>query len=86
MDKCEVVGTCDPGVISSTCSRYKPYADLFIQAYPIQKQTLSTEYLRDHVHLRPRVDPIASILRVRQCALDAIHGYFRVRPNFTLKR
>ena len=80
MDKCEVVGTCDPEVVfSNRHESRKLQANVFVQKYPIQKQALSTEHLRDHVHLRPRVDSIASMLRVRQCAMDAIHDYFRVR-------
>ncbi|KAG6810903.1 hypothetical protein H0H87_010712, partial [Tephrocybe sp. NHM501043] len=33
--------------------------------YPIQKQALSTEYLRDHSHLRSRTDAIAAMVRLR---------------------
>ncbi|KAG8216894.1 hypothetical protein J3R82DRAFT_7164, partial [Butyriboletus roseoflavus] len=34
-------------------------------AYPIQKQALTLEYLRDHAHLRPRTDASAAMLRLR---------------------
>ena len=81
VDKCEVVGTCDPEVNPNQLYEREPRANLFVQLYPIQKQALSTEHLRENVHLRPRVDSIASMLRVRQCAVDAIHDYFRVRPD-----
>ena len=83
MDKCDVIGTCDPEVISPNRSNRKNRKLIFAKAYPIQKQALSTEYLRDHIHMRPRVDLIASMLRVRQCAVDAIHEHFRVRLNFS---
>ncbi|EIW84091.1 asparaginyl-tRNA synthetase [Coniophora puteana RWD-64-598 SS2] len=45
-------------------------------AYPIQKQSLSTEYLRDHVHLRSRTDTNAAMLRVRNSLLHSIHNFF----------
>ncbi|KAF5314722.1 hypothetical protein D9611_007274 [Ephemerocybe angulata] len=35
------------------------------ESYPIQKKTLTPEYLRDHTHLRARTTQIASMLRLR---------------------
>ncbi|KAK2467909.1 hypothetical protein APHAL10511_000204 [Amanita phalloides] len=46
------------------------------QTYPIQKQTLSNEYLRDHAHLRARTDKIASMIRLRSVLHKNIHGWF----------
>jgi len=46
------------------------------ETYPIQKQALSVEYLRDQCHLRARVDKIGSMLRTRHNLLQAFHRYF----------
>ncbi|KAF9225764.1 asparaginyl-tRNA synthetase [Gyrodon lividus] len=46
------------------------------ETYPIQKQTLSVEYLRDHAHLRPRTDANASMLRLRNSLLKSLHDFF----------
>jgi hypothetical protein len=48
------------------------------QTYPIQKQALTTEYLRDHCHLRARTDAVQAMLRTRDCATTALHDYFKV--------
>ncbi|EJC98190.1 asparaginyl-tRNA synthetase [Fomitiporia mediterranea MF3/22] len=45
-------------------------------AYPIQKQTLSVDYLRDQCHLRARTDKIGEMLRVRDCLTRSTHSYF----------
>ncbi|KXN84633.1 Asparagine--tRNA ligase [Leucoagaricus sp. SymC.cos] len=39
--------------------------DCEIDTYPIQKKTLSTEYLRDNAYLRARTSQIAAMLRLR---------------------
>lgn len=44
--------------------------------YPIQKQALSTEYLRTNVHLRARTDKIASTLRLRARIKKVLEGWF----------
>ncbi|KAL4261814.1 Asparagine-tRNA ligase [Pleurotus pulmonarius] len=44
--------------------------------YPIQKQALSTEYLRTNVHLRARTDKIASTLRLRARIKKMLEGWF----------
>ncbi|KAH7912364.1 hypothetical protein BJ138DRAFT_1083725 [Hygrophoropsis aurantiaca] len=46
------------------------------ETYPIQKQALSIEYLRDNAHLRPRTDAVASMLRLRSQLHRTIHNYF----------
>ncbi|RDB19575.1 Asparagine--tRNA ligase [Hypsizygus marmoreus] len=46
------------------------------EAYPIQKQALSTEYLRDHSHLRARTDHIASMIRLRDALKRNIGTFF----------
>ncbi|KAF9236681.1 hypothetical protein BU15DRAFT_89065 [Melanogaster broomeanus] len=47
------------------------------ETYPIQKQALTIEYLRDHAHLRPRTDANASMLRLRSCLLESLHDFLR---------
>ncbi|CCL99001.1 uncharacterized protein FIBRA_01009 [Fibroporia radiculosa] len=47
--------------------------------YPIQKQALPVEYLRDHCHLRARTDGIASMLRLRHRASRSLHNFFEAR-------
>ncbi|THH08290.1 hypothetical protein EW146_g9043 [Bondarzewia mesenterica] len=44
--------------------------------YPIQKQTMSVDYLRDHAHLRPRTDATGSMLRLRDQTMRSLHDYF----------
>ncbi|EIN08654.1 asparaginyl-tRNA synthetase [Punctularia strigosozonata HHB-11173 SS5] len=61
VDGVDVIGECDPEV----------------STYPIQKQALSTEYLRDHCHLRTKTDAIASMLRLRDGAASSFHHHFR---------
>ncbi|TFK46800.1 asparaginyl-tRNA synthetase [Heliocybe sulcata] len=47
------------------------------ELYPIQKQTLSVEYLRDNCHLRARTSPVAAMLRLRDTFKTAIHEFFK---------
>ncbi|EPQ52046.1 asparaginyl-tRNA synthetase [Gloeophyllum trabeum ATCC 11539] len=47
------------------------------EIYPIQKQALSVEYLRDNCHLRARTDSIAAMLRLRDTSKTAIHDFFK---------
>ncbi|KAI0051374.1 asparaginyl-tRNA synthetase [Auriscalpium vulgare] len=44
--------------------------------YPIQKQALSVEYLRDHAHLRARTEAPGAVLRLRDQATRTLHDYF----------
>ncbi|KAF8075845.1 asparaginyl-tRNA synthetase [Lyophyllum atratum] len=46
------------------------------ETYPIQKQALSTEYLRDHSHLRARTDAIAAMIRLRDSLKKNIGTFF----------
>ncbi|KAM6500810.1 hypothetical protein JOM56_003824 [Amanita muscaria] len=47
--------------------------------YPIQKQTLSNEYLRDYAHLRARTDRIASMIRLRSALKRNISEWFETQ-------
>lgn len=46
------------------------------ETYPIQKQTLSVDYLRDHAHLRARTDTNASILRLRDSMTKVMQRFY----------
>ncbi|KAI5118485.1 hypothetical protein M0805_003517 [Coniferiporia weirii] len=46
------------------------------ETYPIQKQALTVDYLRDQCHLRARADKIGEMLRVRDCLTRALRAYF----------
>ncbi|CAA7267985.1 unnamed protein product [Cyclocybe aegerita] len=46
------------------------------EAYPIQKKSLTAEYLRDHVHLRTRTSHIAAMTRLRDVLARRINGWF----------
>jgi asparaginyl-tRNA synthetase len=48
-------------------------------AYPIGKQKMTYEYLRDFTHLRPRTNTFAAIARVRNTLAMAIHEFFQSR-------
>lgn len=48
-------------------------------AYPIGKQKMTYEYLRDFTHLRPRTNTFSAIARVRNTLAMAIHGFFQER-------
>lgn len=47
--------------------------------YPLQKKRHSFEFLRTLAHLRPRTNTIGAVLRVRNAASQAIHGFFQDR-------
>lgn len=74
-----VLGTCDPAVRSLHLS-YPNTAHCTLQKYPIQKQALTAEYLREHVHLRARVDTQQAILRLRNLTTSTLHSFFKVYP------
>ncbi|KAG9004317.1 asparaginyl-tRNA synthetase [Tulasnella sp. JGI-2019a] len=46
------------------------------EKYPIQKQSLSTQYLREHAHLRPRTSNVATMLRLRHKVSQYFHEYY----------
>ncbi|KAK0203901.1 asparaginyl-tRNA synthetase [Desarmillaria ectypa] len=49
------------------------------ETYPIQKQTLSTEYLRENMHLRARTDSISAMLRLRSGLMHSVMNYFNTQ-------
>lgn len=51
------------------------------QTYPIQKQALSAEYLRDNAHLRARTDAQAATLRLRHLLQMQMYKFFSVRVH-----
>ncbi|KAI0831261.1 asparaginyl-tRNA synthetase [Trametes gibbosa] len=46
------------------------------ETYPMQKQALTVEYLRDNCHLRARTREIGAMLRLRDSTTKAINDYF----------
>ncbi|CAL1699818.1 unnamed protein product [Somion occarium] len=44
--------------------------------YPIAKQSLTVEYLRDHAHLRARTVPVASMIRFRDQTQRTLRRFF----------
>ncbi|KAI3611525.1 asparaginyl-trna synthetase [Moniliophthora roreri] len=46
------------------------------EIYPIQKQSLSTEFLRDNVHLRARTSNIGAMVRLRAALQRELHSWF----------
>ncbi|PCH41688.1 asparaginyl-tRNA synthetase, partial [Wolfiporia cocos MD-104 SS10] len=62
VESVEVLGECDPEVQTT---------------YPIQKQSLTAEYLREHCHLRARTESISSMLRLRNTVSMSIHQFFQ---------
>ncbi|KAG6336386.1 hypothetical protein ID866_2706 [Astraeus odoratus] len=46
------------------------------ETYPIQKQALPVDYLRDHAHLRARTDTNASVLRLRDSLMKALQRFY----------
>ena len=74
VDTIDVLGECDPEVgpaFPRGLARLMPP-----QIYPIQKQTLPVDYLRDHAHLRARTDTSAAILRLRDSLAKAFHRFY----------
>ncbi|KAK0217385.1 asparaginyl-tRNA synthetase [Armillaria nabsnona] len=49
------------------------------EIYPIQKQALSTEYLRENMHLRARTDNISAMLRLRSRLMHSVMNYFNTQ-------
>jgi asparaginyl-tRNA synthetase len=47
--------------------------------YPIGKQKMSYEYLRDYTHLRPRTNTFGALARVRDVLAQAVHEFFHQR-------
>jgi asparaginyl-tRNA synthetase len=47
--------------------------------YPIGKQKITYETLREFTHLRPRTNTFGAVARVRDVLAAAVHGFFRER-------
>lgn len=47
--------------------------------YPLQKKGHSLEFLREHIHLRPRSNTLGAVFRIRSIASQAIHSFFQSR-------
>jgi asparaginyl-tRNA synthetase len=45
-------------------------------AYPIAKQKMSYEHLREVTHLRPRTNTFSALARLRGALARAVHGFF----------
>jgi asparaginyl-tRNA synthetase len=49
------------------------------EAYPLGKQRVSFERLREIAHLRPRTNTFGAVMRVRNCLARATHDFFQGR-------
>lgn len=78
VENIQILGECDPKV----CSALTFLVSHIGQKYPIQKQALSVEHLRDYVHLRPRTNTIAAMLRLRSALSRNISSYFEDQQAF----
>lgn len=47
--------------------------------YPLQKNKMSMEYLREHAHLRARTNTFGAVYRVRNQMAFAVHSFFQER-------
>lgn len=45
--------------------------------YPIPKTKLTLEFLRDHIHFRPRTNTISAVARIRNALAFATHSFFQ---------
>ncbi|XP_065863807.1 asparagine--tRNA ligase, cytoplasmic 1-like [Euphorbia lathyris] len=45
--------------------------------YPIPKTKLTLEFLRDHIHLRPKTNTISAVARIRNALSFATHSFFQ---------
>ncbi|KAI0922305.1 hypothetical protein AcW1_003957 [Taiwanofungus camphoratus] len=80
VDSVEVLGECDQAVRHDHLPNM--LADRFLgswKTYPIQKQALSVEYLRDNCHLRARTDTVAGMLRLRDTTSRVLHHFFETQ-------
>lgn len=51
---------------------------MVLKTYPIQKKSLTPEYLRENTHLRARTDAIAAMVRLRGLLMRQLDRYFEV--------
>ncbi|MCR5218210.1 asparagine--tRNA ligase [Treponema sp.] len=49
------------------------------EEYPLQKNRMSMEYLRDNAHLRARTNTFGAVFRVRSQMAFAVHSFFQER-------
>jgi aspartyl/asparaginyl-tRNA synthetase len=71
----KILGGCSPD-ISLRCSTLFAHARPW--AYPIKRQALTLEYLRDHAQFLPRTDANAAMLRLRGSLVKSLHAFFEV--------
>lgn len=50
--------------------------------YPLQKKGHTLEFLREHLHLRPRSNTFGAVFRLRSIAAQAIHKFFESEDFF----
>lgn len=60
-------------------SSIRVYGNCDVNTYPIQKQRLSFETLREIAHLRPRTNTFGAVARVRNELIRATHEFFQER-------
>ena len=49
------------------------------ESYPLQKNKMSMEYLRDNAHLRARTNTFGAVFRMRNQMAFAVHSFFQER-------
>lgn len=52
------------------------------EEYPLQKNKMSMEYLRENAHLRARTNTFGAVFRVRSQMAFAVHSFFRNADSF----
>ena len=77
-----ILGECDPEAsflfFSNIDSINNKFPIFFLKTYPIQKKTLTSEYLRDHAHLRTRTSQISAMVQLRSLLTREIGSWFEV--------
>ncbi|KDQ19915.1 hypothetical protein BOTBODRAFT_83896, partial [Botryobasidium botryosum FD-172 SS1] len=54
------------------------------EAYPLQKQAHTAEYLREHLHLRSRTNTMSAMLRLRDRLGRSFHDYFQSQDFYNV--
>lgn len=52
------------------------------ETYPLQKKGHTLEFLREHMHLRPRSNTFGAVFRLRSAAAMAVHKFFQDKGFF----
>jgi asparaginyl-tRNA synthetase len=52
------------------------------ETYPLQKKGHTLEFLREHMHLRPRSNTFGAVFRLRSAAAMAVHKFYQERGFF----